>query len=78
MFLIIFYDFVTYEPSKKAEVFTTVFQNKQSDQNLNLPQTCFSKPKFTYFAFKLSEMKYYLKDLNSNGGLNPHSIFPCF
>ena len=41
---------VTYDPSKKAEVFSTVFQKKQSDQELNLPPTCFPKPKFTYFA----------------------------
>ena len=49
-----------------------------SDQKLNLPPTCFPKPKFTYFAFKSSEIKYYLKDLNPHGGLDPHNIFPLF
>ena len=35
----------TYDPSKMAEVISTVFQNKQSDLELNLPPTCFPKPK---------------------------------
>ena len=53
-------------------------QNKQSDQELNLPPICFPKLKFTYFAFKSSEIQYYLKDLNHHGGLNPLNIFPLF
>ena len=55
---------VTYDPSEMAETFSTDFQCKRSVQELNLSQTCFPNPKFTYFAFKLSEIKYYLKDLN--------------
>ena len=69
---------VTHDPSKKAEIFSIVFQNKQSDQELNLPPTCFLKPKFTYFAFKSSEIKYWLKDLNPHGYMDPHNIFPLF
>ena len=69
---------VTYDSSKIVEVFFTVFQNKQSDQELNLPSSCFLKPQFTYFAFKSSEIKYYLMDLNLNGGLDPHNIYQCF
>ena len=61
-----------------TEVFSTISQNKQSDQELNLPQTCFPNPKFTYFAFRSSEIKYYLKDLNSRGDLDPHNIFSLF
>ena len=41
-------------------------------------KTCFPKPKFTYFAFKSSEIKYHLKDLNPHGGLDPHDNFPLF
>ena len=51
------------------------FQIKQSDQKLNLPPNCFPKPTFT---FKSVEIKYYLKDLNSHGGLHPDSTFPLF
>ena len=53
--------YVIYDLSKKAEVFSIIFQNKQSDQVLNLPLTCFSNLKFTYFAVKSSETKNYLK-----------------
>ena len=64
-------NFVTYDLFKKAVVFCTVFQNKQSDQELNLSQNCFPKPELVYFAFKLSEIKYYLKDLKPHSGLDP-------
>ena len=69
---------VIYDLYKKAKVLSTVSQNKQSYHKLNLPPICFPKPKFTYFVFKPSEIKYYLKDLNPHDGLDPHNIFPCF
>ena len=69
---------ITYDPPKMKEVFSIVFQNKKSDQDLNYPPTYFPNPKFTYFDFKFSQIKYYLKDLNPHGGLDPHSIFPLF
>ena len=31
-----------------------------------------------YFNFKSSEIKYYLKDLNPHGSLDPHYFFPLF
>ena len=34
--------------------------------------------KFTYFAFKSSEIRYYLKDPKSHIGLDSHWIFPLF
>ena len=72
---------VTYDQSKKAEVFLySFFQNKKSDQELNLPPTCFPKPIFIYFAFKSSEIKFFIKDVNPHGGLDSHNIifFSCF
>ena len=69
---------VTADPSKMAEVFSSVFQRKQCDQVLELPPTCFPPPKFTYFAFKSSEVKYYLRGLDSHGGSDPNNIFPLF
>ena len=62
---------VTYDPSKISEVFSIVFQNKQSDQVFNLPPTCFPNPKITYFALKLAEIKYSQKDLIFYGSLGP-------
>ena len=61
-----------------AEVFSSVFQTKQCNLELDLPPTCFPMPKFTSMAFKSSEIKFYLKDLDSNGGCDPCDIFPLF
>ena len=55
-----------------------VFQNKLSDKELNIPPTCFPKLKFTYFVFKLSGIKYYLKDLHPHDALDSHNIFRFF
>ena len=70
--------FVTFDTSEMAEGFTRVFKRKQCDQVLHLPPTCFHNPKITYFAFITSEIKYYLKELNSKGGLDPDNIFLYF
>ena len=53
---------VTYNASKIAEVFSTVFQNKPSVQVLNLPPTYFPNLKFTHFLLShlTCEIKYYL------------------
>ena len=69
---------VSFDPSVKAEVFSSVFQQKQSAQVLQLPATCFPQPKLSYFAFKSSEVKFYLNDLDSSGGSDPNGLFPLF
>ena len=69
---------VTHDPLTKAEVLSTTFLSKQSGQVLNLPSTCFPCPKLTYFAFRSSEVKSYLNDLDSSGGADPNQIFPMF
>ena len=63
---------VTFDPSEMAKVLSTISRRKQYDQVLNLP-TCFIN--LTYFAFKSSEIKYYLKELNSNGGSDPDNVY---
>ena len=65
---------VTFDPSEMAKVLSTISQRKQYDQVLNLP-TCFTN--LTYFAFKSSEIKYYLKELDSSGSY-PDKMFPLF
>ena len=47
-----------YNPSVIAKFFYTIYQS--NDNNLNLPLTCFSIPKSTYFAFKSSELDCHL------------------
>ena len=69
---------VTHDPLTKAEVLSATFLSKQSGQVLNLPSTCFPCPKLTYFAFRSSEVKSYLNDLDSSGGTDPNQIFPMF
>ena len=69
---------VTYDPAIMAEIFSAEFQKKQSDQDISLPSSCFPNPEFTYFAFKSSELKYYLNNLDSFGGTDPNDLFPLF
>ena len=69
---------LAYDPSDVAEVFSSVFQGKQSNQKLSLPPTCFPSPDFSYFAFKSSEVRYYLSNLDSHGGTDPCNMFPLF
>ena len=69
---------VTFDPSEMAEVFSMVFQRKQCSQVLNLPPICFPNHKLTYFAFKYSEISYYLKKLDSNGGSDPNNMLSLF
>ena len=69
---------VAFDPPEMAEVFSKVFQRKHCDQVLNLPPTCFPNLNLTYFVFKSSEIKYYLMELDSNGGLDLDIMFPLF
>ena len=69
---------ITFDPNIKAQILSDVFQSKQSDQRLDLPSTCFPSEEFCYFAFKSSEVKYLLNDLDQFGGIDPNGIFPLF
>ena len=69
---------VAFDPAVKAEILSEVFLSKQSNQRLDLPPTCFPSEDFCYFAFKSSEIKYLLNDLDSFGGIDPNGIFPFF
>ena len=67
---------ITFDPNIKAQILSDVFQSKQSDQRLDLPSTCFPSEEFCYFAFKSSEVKYLLNDLDQFGGMDPNGLFP--
>ena len=68
---------VTYDPSKMVEIFTTVFQRKQYYQVINLLPHVFLTLA-NLFSFKSSGIKYYLKEMDYNGGSDPDNVFPLF
>ena len=69
---------LSFEPLKKANLLSDTFINKQSDQELPLPSTCFPSAILTSVAFRSSELKKYLLDLDTYGGKDPDGFFPLF
>ena len=55
-----------------------VFHIKQIDKKLSFPQTFFPIPKLTYFAYKSTEINYYLKDFNLHGASDSHNTLLMF
>ena len=43
-----------------------------------MPDTCFPEAKLSKIAFRSSEVKKLLLDLNAYGGADPNGIFPMF
>lgn len=68
----------TFDSLRKAIILSRIFINKQSDQELSLPLTCFQRPSLSSVAFRSSEVKRYLLDLDSFGGTDPDGFFPLF
>ena len=60
----------------KAELLSDHFDGKQSRESVDLPLTCYPSPRFTSFAFRSSEVRRLLFDLDPYGGSNPLGI--CF
>lgn len=69
---------VSFDPERKANIFSNVFISKQSDQELLLPLTCFPDSRLRSVAFKSAEVKKYLLELDSYGGIDPDGFFPLF
>ena len=69
---------LTHDPKEKATLFADVFDMKQSDDKLTIPQTCFPEAKLTALAFRSHEIKNLLLDLDAHGGAGPDGIFPLF
>ena len=69
---------MSFEPLKKANLLSDSFINKQRDQELLLPLTCFPSAKLSTVAFKSSELRTYLLDLDTYGGTDPDGFFPLF
>ena len=54
------------------------FDNKQSMESVDLLVTCHPSPSLITFAFRTSEVKRLLLDLDPYGGTDPLGMFPLF
>ena len=68
---------LTHYPKEKAALFADVFDGKQSNDSLIMPQSCFPEAELT-FAFGSGEVKKLLLELDPYGGTGPDGIFPLF
>ena len=69
---------VTYDPTVKADLFSSHFRSKQSQEDVDLPLACSSQPVLCSVAFRSSEVESLLCDLDSFGGSDPLGFFPLF
>ena len=62
----------------KADLLSDHFDSKQSREAVDLPLTCHPSPSLTTFAFRLSEVRHLLLDLDPYCGTDPMGMFPLF
>ena len=62
----------------KADLLSDHFDSKQSREAVDLPLTCHPFPSLTTFAFRSSEVRRLLLDLDPYGGTDPLGMFPLF
>ena len=62
----------------KADLLSDYFDSKQSREAVDLQLTCHPSPSLTNFAFKSSEARRLLLDLDPYGGTDPLGMFPPF
>ena len=62
----------------KADMLSDHFDSKQSREAVDLPLTCHPSPSFTTFAFRLSEERRLLLDLDRYGGTDTFGMRPLF
>ena len=61
-----------------ADLLSDHFDSKQSREVVNLPLTGHLSPSLTTFAFRSSEVRRLLLDLDPYGGSDPLGMFPLF
>ena len=66
------------ESAGKADLLSDHFDDKQSRESVDLPLTCHPYPSLTSFAFRSSEVRRLLLDLDPYGGSDPFGMFPLF
>ena len=69
---------LTHCPKEKAALFADVFDVKQSNDSLSMPQSCFPEAELTTFAFHSGEIKKLLLELDPYVGTAPDGIFLLF
>ena len=62
----------------KANLLLDHFDGKQSRESVHLPLTCRLSPRLTYFAFRSSEVRRLLLDLDPYGDSDPLVCFHFF
>ena len=62
----------------KADLLSDHFDSKQSREAVDLPLTCHPSPSLTTFAFRSSEVRLLLLDLDPSGGTDPLGIVSSF
>ena len=62
----------------KADLLSDYFESKQSRESVDLLVTCHPSPSLITFAFRSSEVKRLLLDLDTYGGTDPLGMFPLF
>ena len=67
-----------YESVGKADLLSDHFDSKQSREAVELPLTCHPSPSLTTFAFRSSEVRRLLFDLDPYGSTHPLGMFPLF
>ena len=69
---------LTHCPKETTALFADVFDSKQSNDCLTMPESCFPEAELTTFAFCSGEVKKLLLKLDPYGGAGPAGIFPLF
>ena len=62
----------------KADLLSDHFDSKQSREPVDLLVTCHPSPSLITFAFRSSDVKRLLLDLDPYGGTDPLGMFPLF
>ena len=62
----------------KADLLSDNFDSKQFREAVDLPLTCHPSPSLTNFAFRSSEVRHLLLDLDPYGGTDPLGMFILF
>ena len=62
----------------KADLLSDYFDSKQSREAVDLLLTCHPSPSLTTLAFRSSEVRRLLFDLDPYGGTDPLGMFPLF
>ena len=69
---------VVCESVGKADLLSDRFDSKQSREAVDLPITCHPSPSLTTFAFRSSEVRRLLLDMDPYGGTDQLGMFPLF